>query len=268
MAMERRDSGPHLRVGRNAGGYGGERLDPDALIARLSPLAASRGWIPDPIVVEGQGPVPAWVRTSPAARWNLYLSSGIHGDEPAGPLAVERLLAEERWPVGFNLWVVPCLNPEGFRRNTREDGSGIDLNRDYRNPRTATVRGHLEWFSRQPAFDLTLVLHEDWESNGFYVYELNPDGRPSLAPAMVEAVARVCPVDHGETIDGRAASGGMIRFVGGGIPDRIDWPESLYLVHHKTRLSYTMEAPSDFVMEARIQALVAAVRTAMERYAE
>jgi hypothetical protein len=106
-------------------------------------------------------------------------------------------------------------------------------------------------------------LHEDWESHGFYVYELNPDNQASLAEAMVASAAEVCPIDRSEIIEGRPAENGIIR------PSvdprsRPQWPEAFYLLTHKTRLSYTLEAPSDFPLSARVAALVAAVRTALE----
>src|SRR6185312_15028223 len=63
----------------------------------------------------------------------IYLSAGIHGDEPAGPLAALQLLQENRWPENVDLWFCPCLNPIGFTLNTRENSRGIDLNREYLN---------------------------------------------------------------------------------------------------------------------------------------
>jgi hypothetical protein len=44
---------------------------------------------------------------------------------------------------------------------------------------------------------------------------------------------------------------------------RPDWPEALFLVAHKTRLSYTLEAPSDFPLETRVKALAAGVNAAL-----
>jgi hypothetical protein len=106
------------------------------------------------------------------------------------------------------------------------------------------------------------VLHEDWEAHGFYIYELNPDNQPSLAPTMLEAVKECCPIDLSEMIEGRPAAGGLIR------PDidprsRPQWPESFYLLQHKTRHSYTLEAPSDFPLSVRTTALVVAVNAAL-----
>ena len=70
-------------------------------------------------------------RTGP----RFYLSAGIHGDEPAGLLALHDLIRDDAWPDHLNLGICPCLNPQGFERGTRENASGHDLNRDYRTPR-------------------------------------------------------------------------------------------------------------------------------------
>jgi hypothetical protein len=115
------------------------------------------------------------------------------------------------------------------------------------------------WLERRGTFDLTICLHEDWEAEGFYLYEVNPDGRPSLAPRVIAAVAAVCPIDPSPVIEGRPATGGIIR------PDidldgRPDWPEAFRLIRHHTRLSYTLEAPSDFPLYTRVEALVVAVK--------
>jgi hypothetical protein len=158
--------------------------------------------------------------------------------------------------------LLPCLNPTGFILNWRENAYGFDLNRDYRNPKTAEIHAHIAWLQRQPKFDLYLCLHEDWESHGFYLYEQNPDSKPPLAEKMVEAVKKVCPIDLSENIEGREAHGGIVR------PkikphDRPDWPEAFYLIENKSRQGYTLEAPSDFPLAARVNALVAGVNAAL-----
>lgn len=249
------------RLGQNHGGYHGERIDIDAVLAEISSVARRHGWEEETLGVAAR-PVLALRRHLGAARANVYLSSGIHGDEPAGPLALRHLLASNAWPEDVALWVCPCLNPGGFRRNSREDEHGIDLNRDYKHFTSAIARAHARWLETTPAFDVALCLHEDWESHGFYLYELNPDGRPSLADAIIRGVATVCPIDPSPVIEGREARGGIIR----PSPDpesRPQWPEAFYLLQNKTRLSYTLEAPSDFPLATRAQALVEGVTAAL-----
>ena len=103
----------------------------------------------------------------------IYISSGIHGDEPAGPVALRRLIDEDRWPGDTELILCPCLNPTGLQAKTRENRHGIDLNRDYRDPKSEEVRAHMAWLNQLPRFDLSLVLHEDWEADGYYLYDRN-----------------------------------------------------------------------------------------------
>jgi hypothetical protein len=202
-------------------------------------------------------------QNSTAGLARIYLSAGIHGDEPAGPLALRQLLQEDPWPDNANLWVCPCLNPSGFELGRRENSDGIDLNRQYLDPSVAETKAHVDWLTRQPSFDLCLCLHEDWESYGFYLYELNPDNYPSLSDAILSRARQACPVDNSELIEGRPAHSGVIR------PSmdprsRPQWPESFFLLTYKTRLSYTLEAPSDFPLSVRVAALVEGVKGALE----
>lgn len=250
------------RLEKNKGAYFGESVDVDALLTEQRHYAGQHDWQMDTLPARAGAELLALRRQVARPARRIYLSAGIHGDEPAGPLAVRELLRENAWPADADIFLCPCLNPTGGKLNRRESDQGIDLNRDYRQPRAAETRAHIGWLERQPPFDLCLCLHEDWEAHGFYVYEVNPDHRPSLAKAMVEAVRTVCPIDPSELIDGREAKAGIIR------PNldpalRPEWPEAFYLIQHRTRLSYTLEAPSDFPLPVRVAALVTAVKTAL-----
>src|SRR5262245_27870452 len=216
----------------NIGGYKGEGIEIDKVLRDIEQAALRSGWTRLPIDVAGSH-LPAFERLSPGASANVYLSAGIHGDEPAGPLAALELLKENVWPAGINLWLVPCLNPGGFALNKRENEDGIDLNRDYRTPAAASVRAHIAWLEQLPKFDVTLLLHEDWESNVFYLYELNPNLRSSVGEAIIRAVKEVCPIDLSPIIEGREAKNGII-LPNPEVLKRKDWPESLYLIHNKT----------------------------------
>jgi hypothetical protein len=215
---------------------------------------------------EVQGhPLAAYTRPGPGPRPRIYLSAGIHGDEPAAPQALLQLVEQVFFDDRCAWFICPLLNPAGMARGTRENHEGRDLNRDYRSPQTGEIQAHVAWLRRQPPFDLTLGLHEDWESQGFYLYELNPDHRPSLAEPIIEAVARICPVDFSGTIDGRPAAGGIIR-PDGDPTKRERWPEAIYLRAHHTRLSYTLETPSARPLLQRLAAHVTAVTAAVDRF--
>jgi Predicted deacylase len=253
------------RLRKNISSYLGETIDIDAVLSDCLAAAKTHRWAIEEIPVPSKPSLFALTRspsgnTHDAAR--IYISTGIHGDEPAGPLAVRQLLQENQWPENASLSLIPCLNPTGLRLNRRENDQGVDLNREYLDTKAPETLAHINWLSRQTSFDLCMCLHEDWESDGFYVYELNPDNRPSLADHIVAQVAEVCPLDLSEIIEGRPAQRGIIR------PSvdprsRPQWPEAFYLLTYKTRLSYTLEAPSDFPLPTRVAALVAGVHAAL-----
>ncbi len=250
------------RLGKNIDRYLGERIDIELVGQAAEQAAREHSWQVAAIPFDGGGELLTFQRNATGATRSIYLSTGIHGDEPAGPLAVLQLLEENAWPADANLFLCPCLNPTGFQQNRRENFLGKDLNRDYKHFETAEARAHVAWLTQQPAFDVAFCLHEDWESNGFYLYELNPDGLPSLARRMVDAVERVCPIDLAEVIEGRPAQGGIIH-PSHDPTSRPQWPEAFWLLRNKTRLSYTLEAPSDFPLATRVEALVVAVKAAL-----
>ncbi len=249
--------------GLNDGCYRGDRIEIDSVLADCLAAAKAHGWTIDWLTTGNNLRLLTLHRAPKEVRRRIYLSSGIHGDEPAAPLAMLRLLQENDWPDDTELWLCPCLNPTGFPNNTRESAAGIDLNRDYNHLRTPETAAHVAWLNTLPDFDFTIQLHEDWEAQGFYFYVLNKwkmDGTSTDPRRMLEAVAAVCPIDHSPEIDGRKNDHGLIK------PEldpalRELWPEAFWLVMNKTRLSYTCEAPSDFEMEVRVKALVTAVNT-------
>jgi murein peptide amidase A len=54
----------------------------------------------------------------------------IHGNEDAG-VAVTRRLISKSPPADFDLWVVNVVNPDGRRLGVRQNGRGVDLNRNF-----------------------------------------------------------------------------------------------------------------------------------------
>jgi len=270
------------RLGKNHGGYHGETIDIRTVLHDIETAAQQHGWSLEIFYDTGKFKLlalhrqplpirnPSTLRSRTAAEdrrspTRIYLSAGIHGDEPASPLAALRLLQENRWPASLDLWFCPCLNPMGFVLNRRENADGKDLNRDYRHLEAAETRAHVAWLERQPQFDLHLLLHEDWESHGFYLYELNPENRPSLAEHIITRVAGTCPIDRSEIIEDRPAQNGVIR------PNfdpamRPQWAEAFYLIMQKSRLGYTLEAPSDFPLATRIDALVTGINVALQNF--
>jgi hypothetical protein len=68
----------------------------------------------------------------------LLLMGGVHGDEPLGVRLAEQTLeflladAKATTPKVKVPWIcIPVLNVDGYKNNTRVNGRGVDLNRNY-----------------------------------------------------------------------------------------------------------------------------------------
>lgn len=248
-------------------------LDPLALIARFEAAARGAGFRVEPfgeIAVADRDESPAarysllaLTKRAPGPRPRIYLSAGIHGDEPAPPLALLEMLEAGVFDSRATWFICPMLNPLGFIAGTRENAGGVDLNRDYRHLVSREIRAHVLWLQRQPNFDVAFAIHEDWESKGFYLYELNSGRGPSFAEAMISAASRVCPIETASVIDGREiAAPGIIRPVSDPLRREL-WPETIYLRAHHTMLTYTLESPSALPLAQRIATLRAAIEVAI-----
>jgi len=241
-------------------------LDPSSFARQFADAAQAHGFRAEPFAEIGGVPLTAYTKRTQGLRPRIYLSSGIHGDEPAAPLALLALMEAGFFDDRATWFVCPLLNPTGFVLRTRENSDGIDLNRDYLDLRTREVSGHVHWLRRQPAFDVVFCLHEDWETQGFYLYELNSSPLPSLADTIIAAAGAHMPIEDAALIDGRESfSPGIIR------PDadpllRETWPEAVYLRARHCQLNYTLETPSIRPGDQRIATLVAAVQAGLTRF--
>jgi len=244
------------RLNLNKGAYKGELTDIDSILANCTRLAQQNGWEIEKIVAAPDIELLVLKKIVSQTAKNFYISSGIHGDEPAGPRAVERLLEKNQWPADANIYLLPCVNPTGARLHTRENKDKVDLNRDYLDPKTAETIAHTKWLDLQPDFFRSMNVHEDWEANCFYIYGSNKDN----AHKVVEAVRKVFPIETGPEADGMPVINGVmdVKFDGAKLPF---WPEAFYLYLKKKSENYTLEASSDYPMEERVNALVTGVET-------
>lgn len=238
-------------------------LDPAAFAGELEAAARAHGFRVERFGEVAGFPLLALTKRTPGPRPRIYLSAGIHGDEPAPPFALLEMLQHGEFDERAVWFLCPLLNPVGFTCRTRENADGLDLNRDYKALRSFEIQAHARWLQRQPNFDLAICVHEDWEAQGYYLYELNPAGCGGLARAMLEAVAPVCPLETATTIDGRTVAEPCIIRPETDPLLRDPWPESIYLRAHHTRLAYTIETPSSLPLAQRVAAHRAAIGAAL-----
>lgn len=188
---------------------------------------------------------------------SIYLSAGIHGDEPASTEGL--LLWAQKNPTllrRLNLLIFPCLNPWGLVGNCRLNADGRDLNRAFHDDAIPQIAAQKKIMGRR-RFDLALNMHEDYDAIGLYGYEV-PGPKPHWGEQILRAASRHLPIDNRRHIEGRAASRGVVRRAIK-MDDMPDWPEAfvLHLLHsHRV---FTFETPSEFHLDARIKAQAAII---------
>lgn len=224
----------------------------------FSTAASACGFLPEVIAETEDGAMMGWRRAGGQQR--IYLSAGIHGDEPSGPLALLGLMKKGFFSKNISWTICPALNPGGLAMGTRENRAGIDLNRDYMNRCAPEVAAHIRWLARRPPQDLFISLHEDWESTGFYFYEINLcEDKPERAANILSAVKPYFPPEPGLEIDGHEVreKGWICHCAEADLPE--SWPEAIYLAKNGCKLSFTLETPSSMNLEKRVSAHQAAV---------
>lgn len=237
------------------------------MIQNFRQLALDQGFVTEMLTEIDQHAIHAFRKDSPGTA-KIYLSSGVHGDEPAGPLALKRLFDEGFFDERATWLICPLLNPSGLVLGTRENKDGIDLNRDYLSLDTNEVSGHVNWLRQQGSLDLALSLHEDYESTGFYLYEINCIDCPSDAQAVLKAVSKVFPPEPDPVIDDHEVRlpGWIFHEPEADFPDQ--WPEAIWLAKQGTAISYTFETPSSSGLDQRVDAHCRAVRKCVNNFIE
>jgi protein MpaA len=246
-------------------------FDPRSFARDIEESARAGGWTIRHLSSTGSSTRP-WLRRAAqtgSGAPRVYLSAGIHGDEISGPPALLEMLRRPDFFAAFDAVIFPMLNPDGLARGVRGNADGIDLNRDYRDPKTAEIASHIDALKTLGRFDAAMMLHEDFEGVGAYLYELNDAFPPTLGGEIVAAMGRHVLIDPRPVIEDVPARGGVLQRrdlvrIHGPIEDRPDWPEAIYLSVHHTRVSYTTETPLPFPLEARVRAQIAAVETLLQ----
>ena len=196
----------------------------------------------------------------------IYISAGIHGDEPASTEALitwaEKHVDELR---DLPLLLFPCVNPWGLILNIRLNEAGIDLNRAFARddvPVTVAMREILGGLQ----FDAALHLHEDYDAQGIYLYEID-HASPPWSEVLLKAARKFIPIDPRTKIDsGRARNGVIHRRLDarhftklGGLP------EAAHLLLHHSRQAITFETPSEYGLDQRVAAHVAVIEAAIRQ---
>ncbi len=232
----------------------------------LARIANRQGLSAEVIWESGVDAIRIWTRPSTSAfAPRIFLSAGIHGDEPCGPDALFRFLELHELSPSCEWVIAPVLNPSGLRRGIRENGEGIDLNRDFFRQESGEVRALINWWKRQNrGCDLHFSLHEDWETAGLYLYEINTGGIGGLAENILNLIREIVPLEVAGPVDGHQLSAPGLILHAPEPDEEFGWPEAIWLARHYPVLSITFEAPGKMPRGCRTAGLLTALAAAVE----
>jgi protein MpaA len=212
----------------------------------------------------------------------VAISAGAHGDEPAGPWALHALVRDQLLDPHFRYRLWPCLNPSGLAAGTRANAEGSDVNRSFGRGGTTPESRAVLTSNRDLRFALTLDLHEDFEADGFYLYEPLLAGAASLyADSVAGAVAEAgFPLQRrwdGFETGPPGSEAAQTRLPGAVVVDAVRetpafagaLPLGLVLVRRAARSALTLESPrqrpwDDRIAIHRVGVVAALARLALE----
>lgn len=207
----------------------------------------------------------------------VYVSAGIHGDEPA---STEGLItwAEAQTPSRLRklpLLLLPCLNPWGLVNNRRCTATDIDLNRSFHLEKTLPVIRALKSLVAPYQLAASLMLHEDYDGQGVYLYEVQRAAQLRDTHHWGEALLTAArthsgiPTDPRPKVDGRKITAGIHRRrIDHRRFDKIGFPEAIWLHLEHSARTFTVETPSEFAIEKRVAAQVAMIDETIRRSTE
>lgn len=215
------------------------------------------------VLCEVEG-LPVLVIESAAAQAGVpavYLSSGAHGDEPGSAWGLLTWAEKQVKKLKRGSFLIaPCLNPAGLMLNTRVDHRGIDINRRFHDADDVICGPWQRWIAGR-AMQFGLCLHEDYDAQGIYLYELN-HARQTVGHDIIEKCSRVIAHEPRTSIDGQRAKKGVIRRRT--LPTHLPgMPEAIELHVRGCPVTLTFETPSEYDLDRRVRAQVKFIEAAL-----
>ncbi len=206
----------------------------------------------------------------------VFLSAGIHGEEPAGVYALLEFMNQgmANYLNHFSFLILPCLNPYGFVRGVRFSREVSDLNRSFDDvpapPEVASVTDLLQRFPGpyRLAFDFheadTYMPKGEDRSvenipGGVYMYETTRSEQPPLGKAIIRVIRNSgYPISQRRSVYGAECRNGLIHTTAPDAPDYPVLPEfngtlDWYLLQNRYADHFlAIETPTAWSLKRRI----------------
>ena len=157
--------------------------DLNLLMTRLSVAASKQNYLIKSLGTVNEYPILVLIPRHFSIAPNILISAGFHGNEVAPCWSILRILESSKVLLKeCNVSFLPCVNPTGFKEDTRNNIFDENPNRGFitndvklpKKEKIPSAEGKLildkfKYISKL-ARDGFLTMHEDRERNGFYLY--------------------------------------------------------------------------------------------------
>jgi len=260
---------------------------PELLCVVRSYMKTFDSW-PDAAYIVPDDRYPVYYLQIGDGKRHVFISGGVHGDEPCGSLAASQFaqfLIEghqkqaQKYLDEFSFHIIPCVNPWGFEHHIRENSEGIDLNRDFKNPKAQVTKNIIKLLNRiKENFVFSMDMHEgscwtkwkdfpvDANPNGAWLYELCREPELRIGRSMIEAVRAIeFPICKLPTIYDDICIDGLVTYPEGNRNSEYGEMTSFdaYLWETKTKQSFTSETCTNCQLGDRINAQLTMLKTAL-----
>lgn len=217
----------------------------------------------------------------------VFLSGGVHGDEPAGVEALLKFLEEAKQHTTFNFLIIPCVNPVGYERNIREGSDFKDMNRNFYEGTPCHDNQVIMKFLAHAEYNYLFAMdlhetrandkpneeypHSERHPESFYMFEVCDTKEKEIGQYITAEVSKVTPVCRWARVWGDTNINGVIAY-----PDAAHaklygeaYTFERYMHDNYTRHSFTTETYSGKYggdgeyFNNRVQAQLTAVRSAL-----
>jgi len=106
----------------------------------------------------------------------VFLSSGVHGNEPGGVLTGMGLLEDIIKARDYNLTFAPVMNPGGLTAETRRNSMRLDINRSFADSAGSEASRALKNAIGAEKFDVAVDLHGANYKTQFFLIAAKEEG--------------------------------------------------------------------------------------------
>ncbi|MBU4501952.1 MAG: M14 family metallocarboxypeptidase [Nanoarchaeota archaeon] len=215
--------------------------------------------------------------------YNIFLSAGVHGDEPGGLYSLLEFLEREveKYLPDFNFTAFPCLNPSGFEQDKRENFDKVDINRNMESITSVQENNLLIQFltDNPQRYLFSIDMHEDptdkpvggcdisENPKKFYLYESSPNKESRRGHKLLRKLEKLnIPICKRKEIYREKNEDGLIWTPKVHNPDYAAEKSVQTYMQKYTTHSFTPETPTCWTLEDCIAAHLKMLSIALEEF--